>query len=931
MLCTVSGYLKDPGGAVLPSMALTIARSPAKGVAQDSAVMVPRLLSAATDATGRLSVPLYAGVYTVLDNLQRARFVMIVPEAATAHLHDCVAASETIPWPEAVQTAIEARDEALAAIAAMAQMSFADRAAAVAWAADANPSRGDVIHASGMLYRYETVATAIIPDMTGWVADGDPHWDHWGADPTGVVDSTALILAANTWAMYNGGYMRIGRGTYAVSGTLVDYDLVRDAGDPNLTLEGYGPGVSHMMVTGDVEAFLFRVLGDLAPTDSTGSMRTNNWYFYNFSFEGDDISEQNGFFLGRIGYFAIENVRSYKMRGNSTKILDGWEGHVDMRSLRCGNSFRIPIDGIVSAPEASETITGSISGATAYVLKSEAVSGVWYCFVTDIVGTFVDNETLTSTTGYCVANIPTGILGKEQFVHHLEGVDPDHGGCNNILFTKDCQVNNVALQGVLFGRGTHKCTFQGKIHQDQQRNFRSSALVIRDAFQNQVGFGCNLAWDDWYAITIEGTDISADENVISGGHLNTGVLLKGQTRRNMIIGNSGDVGPTVTVDGEQKQYFVYIEAGGADNIVHSNGFSPGEEVYWETEAGVDKRQHVPIHVGKEAPVDGFNEDAVIHGYSLGEKRVAVLESDQSQTRLQIKTSTSTNPVEIGARGNEMNLYTGAIGQTLAPTITLLEGGDVKIPKVGASLMMTDSAGTVYALLAQVGAPPTWAGVPVVTTTSAQTLTGKALSLGSNTVTATKAQINAAVTDGDVVFVGDTLPFLLPPAGEYIMPTDGAGGALSTLPGVADRMDIWQWHCTRTVTIDAMACNCTVGVASALADFVAYDSDVNGRHNALLFETAAVDLSTTGVKTAAQGYTFTAGRCYWLGMRYSSTATLSNFSSAAVPDINGGSPSTAQRKIIRKTLAYATPATNPLPWVSADIGNNAPVAIWLRVA
>lgn len=44
----------------------------------------------------------------------------------------------------------------------------------------------------------------------------------------------------------------------------------------------------------------------------------------------------------------------------------------------------------------------------------------------------------------------------------------------------------------------------------------------------------------------------------------------------------------------------------------------------------------------------------------------------------------------------------------------------------------------------------------VDTTSAQTLINKSISLGSNTITATKAQLNTAVTDGDVVYVGDTI-------------------------------------------------------------------------------------------------------------------------------------------------------------------------------
>ena len=45
----------------------------------------------------------------------------------------------------------------------------------------------------------------------------------------------------------------------------------------------------------------------------------------------------------------------------------------------------------------------------------------------------------------------------------------------------------------------------------------------------------------------------------------------------------------------------------------------------------------------------------------------------------------------------------------------------------------------------------------VTLSGAQTLTSKTIALGSNTVTGTKAQFNAALTDGDFLFSGDAQP------------------------------------------------------------------------------------------------------------------------------------------------------------------------------
>lgn len=45
----------------------------------------------------------------------------------------------------------------------------------------------------------------------------------------------------------------------------------------------------------------------------------------------------------------------------------------------------------------------------------------------------------------------------------------------------------------------------------------------------------------------------------------------------------------------------------------------------------------------------------------------------------------------------------------------------------------------------------------VTLSGAQTLTSKTIDLGDNTITGTKAQFNAALTDGDFLFIGDAQP------------------------------------------------------------------------------------------------------------------------------------------------------------------------------
>jgi hypothetical protein len=116
----------------------------------------------------------------------------------------------------------------------------------------------------------------------------------------------------------------------------------------------------------------------------------------------------------------------------------------------------------------------------------------------------------------------------------------------------------------------------------------------------------------------------------------------------------------------------------------------------------------------------------------------------------------------------------------------------------------------------------------------------------------------------------------------------------------------------------------------LGKIVVYDSDANGRPNALVVETADLDFSTVGVKTATVSITLRQGRTYWLGIRHSSTATLAAWLGTATPDINGGAPVTTARKVVRRTLAYATAATSTWGWSAAEINAAQATAIWLKV-
>ena len=173
--------------------------------------------------------------------------------------------------------------------------------------------------------------------------------------------------------------------------------------------------------------------------------------------------------------------------------------------------------------------------------------------------------------------------------------------------------------------------------------------------------------------------------------------------------------------------------------------------------------------------------------------------------------------------------------------------------------------------------------------------------------------------------------MAPGSGDYVLTTIGAGAATGTLAGVADRVDLFPFVPRADLSIDRLSVNVTTAVASALGKIVLYASNASGQPAGLLTETGTLDFSTTGVKEATVALTFRKGVTYWLGIRHSSTATLSAWVANATPDLTVTAPTTQQRKVLRRTVTFATAAPNPWTYVSSETANAVATAIWLRSA
>lgn len=216
--------------------------------------------------------------------------------------------------------------------------------------------------------------------------------------------------------------------------------------------------------------------------------------------------------------------------------------------------------------------------------------------------------------------------------------------------------------------------------------------------------------------------------------------------------------------------------------------------------------------------------------------------------------------------------------------------------------------------------------------------------------APQAAAPSALTDGDVWYdavdklfrcrangrsapmASDETPALAPDAGRYVRTTTICSTSCANNVGAADRMEIYPFVPRFDMDVDRLAVSVVTAVAGALGDIVVYGANADGRPDALILETPALDLSTAGAKEVAVVLSFKKGKQYWLGMRSSSTATLLAWQQYNTPDLDYGSVSAAAAKVLRRTLAYATPAPASWGYVAGEATINVnPPAIWLRVA
>jgi len=110
-----------------------------------------------------------------------------------------------------------------------------------------------------------------------------------------------------------------------------------------------------------------------------------------------------------------------------------------------------------------------------------------------------------------------------------------------------------------------------------------------------------------------------------------------------------------------------------------------------------------------------------------------------------------------------------------------------------------------------------------------------------------------------------------------------GTAISTIVGIVNKLTVSPFIPAQTITSASLYINVTVSGIGSNARILIY-SNLNGKPDIKLYESANLDCSTTGIKTATTVQTFEAGTTYWIGVQTSSTQTLSGIIIASLTPI-----------------------------------------------
>lgn len=176
------------------------------------------------------------------------------------------------------------------------------------------------------------------------------------------------------------------------------------------------------------------------------------------------------------------------------------------------------------------------------------------------------------------------------------------------------------------------------------------------------------------------------------------------------------------------------------------------------------------------------------------------------------------------------------------------------------------------------------------------------------------------TSGPATLVGSTLNIpqysdsglkgvhaLLPLASGEQTTSNLLVGSFGSSPMIANRLWTYPFFPLNTVVSSNLYIAVGTLTAGANCRILIY-SDLNGKPNAKLYESANLDCSTIGLKTATTTFTFTAGTRYWLALHSSSTPSLSTIPITSLMPLRLFTGSNTASSYIQTVTFGSAPAT-----------------------
>jgi hypothetical protein len=166
--------------------------------------------------------------------------------------------------------------------------------------------------------------------------------------------------------------------------------------------------------------------------------------------------------------------------------------------------------------------------------------------------------------------------------------------------------------------------------------------------------------------------------------------------------------------------------------------------------------------------------------------------------------------------------------------------------------------------------------------------------------------------------GGGIHSLLEPSTGFVVSGQLTAAGLGSASMTANRMLLNPFIPAKTFTSSNLFIRVQGAIASSFAKILIY-SDLNGRPNTLLFESANLDCSTTGNKIATTSFTFSAGTTYWLAYWGNSTQQVFTIAAANMITIRSQGSTPSPSNVVLTLITYGS-APNPLTGFTESLNN-----------